>query len=72
MLEIEQIDLEKKCDFIKVDTLSFQALDFYRKHGFVKMSFFFFYLNTYDLLEKYYVNLIQLIYTVKVDYCYKI
>ncbi|MBE7099905.1 GNAT family N-acetyltransferase [Bacillus cereus] len=34
LLEIEQIALEKKCDFIKVDTLSFQALDFYRKHGY--------------------------------------
>lgn len=24
----------KKCDFIKLDTLSFQALDFYLKQGF--------------------------------------
>ncbi|MCZ8537083.1 GNAT family N-acetyltransferase [Paenisporosarcina quisquiliarum] len=32
--EIEQIALEKKCDFIKVDTLSFQALDFYEKNGY--------------------------------------
>ena len=32
--EIEQIELEKKCDFIKVDTLSFQALDFYEKNGY--------------------------------------
>lgn len=34
LLEIEKIALEKKCDFIKVDTLSFQALDFYKKHGY--------------------------------------
>ncbi|MBO1578576.1 N-acetyltransferase [Bacillus sp. XF8] len=34
LLEIEQIALEKNCDFIKVDTLSFQALDFYKKHGY--------------------------------------
>lgn len=34
LVEIEQIALEKKCDFIKVDTLSFQALDFYQKHGY--------------------------------------
>ncbi|UNK16391.1 GNAT family N-acetyltransferase [Paenibacillus sp. N3/727] len=34
LLEIEQIALETSCDFIKVDTLSFQALDFYKKHGF--------------------------------------
>jgi GNAT superfamily N-acetyltransferase len=32
--EIEKIALEKKCDFIKVDTLSFQALDFYEKNGY--------------------------------------
>ncbi|MGB3260042.1 GNAT family N-acetyltransferase [Paenisporosarcina sp.] len=32
--EIEQIALEKRCDFIKVDTLSFQALDFYEKNGY--------------------------------------
>ena len=34
LLEIEQIALEKKCDFIKVDTLSFQALGFYEKNGY--------------------------------------
>ena len=34
LLEIEQIAVEKKCDFIKVDTLSFQALDFYEKQGY--------------------------------------
>ncbi len=34
LLEIEKIALEKKCDFIKVDTLSFQALDFYEKNGY--------------------------------------
>lgn len=32
--EIEKIALEKECDFIKVDTLSFQALDFYKKNGY--------------------------------------
>lgn len=32
--EVEKIAREKKCDFIKVDTLSFQALDFYKKNGF--------------------------------------
>jgi len=32
--EVEQIAKEKKCDFIKLETLSFQALDFYIKHGF--------------------------------------
>jgi GNAT superfamily N-acetyltransferase len=34
LLEIEKIALEKKCDFIKVDTLSFQALGFYEKNGY--------------------------------------
>lgn len=34
LLEIEQIAYQKKCDFIKVDTLSFQALGFYEKHGY--------------------------------------
>ena len=34
MLEIEKIAREKQCDFIKVDTLSFQALAFYKKHGY--------------------------------------
>jgi GNAT superfamily N-acetyltransferase len=32
--EVEQIAIEKQCDFIKVDTLSFQALGFYEKHGY--------------------------------------
>ncbi|MFC6333126.1 GNAT family N-acetyltransferase [Paenibacillus septentrionalis] len=32
--EVEGIARQKQCDFIKTDTLSFQALDFYRKHGF--------------------------------------
>ncbi|KKO54891.1 GNAT family N-acetyltransferase [Paenibacillus sp. DMB20] len=32
--EAERIAKEKQCDFIKVDTLSFQALDFYKKEGF--------------------------------------
>ncbi|WP_274307348.1 GNAT family N-acetyltransferase [Solibacillus daqui] len=34
LLELEEIALSKKCDFIKVDTLSFQALDFYKKNGY--------------------------------------
>ncbi|MER2037644.1 MAG: GNAT family N-acetyltransferase [Solibacillus sp.] len=34
LAEIEMIALEKQCDFIKVDTLSFQALDFYKKNGY--------------------------------------
>ncbi|TDL30943.1 GNAT family N-acetyltransferase [Jeotgalibacillus sp. S-D1] len=32
--EAEQLAREKHCDFIKLDTLSFQALDFYKKHGY--------------------------------------
>jgi len=34
LAEAEQIAREKKCDFIKLDTLSFQALDFYTSQGF--------------------------------------
>lgn len=34
MQEVENIAKEKLCDFIKVYTLSFQALDFYKKEGF--------------------------------------
>jgi len=34
LFEIEKVALEKECDFIKVDTLSFQALDFYEKNGY--------------------------------------
>lgn len=34
LLELEEIALEKECDFIKVDTLSFQALGFYEKNGY--------------------------------------
>jgi len=34
LVEIEQIALHNNCDFIKVDTLSFQALDFYENHGY--------------------------------------
>lgn len=34
LLELEKIALEKECDFIKVDTLSFQALGFYEKNGY--------------------------------------
>lgn len=33
LLEAEKM-AKKKCDFIKLDTLSFQALDFYLKQGF--------------------------------------
>lgn len=32
--EAEKIAKNKKCDFIKLDTLSFQALGFYLKEGF--------------------------------------
>lgn len=34
LAEAEQLAIEKKCEFIKLDTLSFQALDFYIKQGF--------------------------------------
>lgn len=34
MQEAEKLAKEKQCDFIKLDTLSFQALDFYIKEGF--------------------------------------
>ncbi|MEK4517740.1 GNAT family N-acetyltransferase [Paenibacillus sp. FSL H8-0122] len=34
LLEAEKMAKEKKCDFIKLDTLSFQALDFYLKQGY--------------------------------------
>ncbi len=34
LLELENIAIEKDCDFIKVDTLSFQALEFYKKNGY--------------------------------------
>jgi len=32
--EAEKLAREKGCDFMKLDTLSFQALDFYKKLGF--------------------------------------
>jgi len=34
MLEAEEMAKTKQCEFIKVDTLSFQALDFYKRLGF--------------------------------------
>jgi len=34
LLALEEIAFAKQCDFIKVDTLSFQALGFYEKHGY--------------------------------------
>ncbi|WHX41252.1 GNAT family N-acetyltransferase [Mesobacillus sp. AQ2] len=34
LAEIEQAALESQCDFIKVDTLSFQGLDFYQNNGY--------------------------------------
>ncbi|MFJ7405966.1 MULTISPECIES: GNAT family N-acetyltransferase [unclassified Lysinibacillus] len=34
LLELEHMAIAKQCDFIKVDTLSFQALAFYEKHGY--------------------------------------
>lgn len=33
LVEMEKIAREKECDFIKLDTLSFQALGFYEKMG---------------------------------------
>lgn len=35
LVEMEQIAIESECDFIKVDTLSFQALDFYQSKGYI-------------------------------------
>ncbi|MGG3310439.1 GNAT family N-acetyltransferase [Paenibacillus lautus] len=32
--EVEKIAIEKQCEFAKLDTLSFQALDFYIKQGY--------------------------------------
>ncbi|MEK3806293.1 GNAT family N-acetyltransferase [Metabacillus sp. SLBN-84] len=34
LAEAEKIAAERECDFVKVDTLSFQAVDFYKKHGY--------------------------------------
>lgn len=34
LFEAEKLASDKKCDFIKLDTLSFQALDFYKKYGY--------------------------------------
>ncbi|WP_152392356.1 GNAT family N-acetyltransferase [Paenibacillus guangzhouensis] len=34
LMEAEKLSREKGCDFMKLDTLSFQALDFYKKLGF--------------------------------------
>lgn len=34
LVALEKIAIEKDCDFIKVDTLSFQALGFYEKNGY--------------------------------------
>ncbi|KEZ48174.1 GNAT family N-acetyltransferase [Metabacillus indicus] len=34
LAEAEKIAAERDCDFVKVDTLSFQAVDFYKKHGY--------------------------------------
>lgn len=35
MEQVEQIAIQSQCDFIKVDTLTFQALEFYQKLGYV-------------------------------------
>ncbi|QGQ96509.1 GNAT family N-acetyltransferase [Paenibacillus psychroresistens] len=35
LLEAEKLAKAKNCEFIKLDTLSFQALDFYKSQGFV-------------------------------------
>jgi GNAT superfamily N-acetyltransferase len=34
LIEAEQIARDNDCDFIKLDTLSFQALGFYQKYGY--------------------------------------
>ncbi|WP_314584076.1 GNAT family N-acetyltransferase [Paenibacillus terrigena] len=34
LAEAEKLAREKQCEFMKLDTLSFQALDFYKKQGF--------------------------------------
>ncbi|MBT2680708.1 GNAT family N-acetyltransferase [Bacillus sp. ISL-35] len=34
LAEMERAALDSQCDFIKVDTLSFQALDFYQNNGY--------------------------------------
>jgi GNAT superfamily N-acetyltransferase len=34
LLEIERVAAENQCDFIKVDTLSFQALEFCQNQGY--------------------------------------
>jgi len=34
LLDAEKIAKEKRCDFIKLDRLSFQALDLYKNEGF--------------------------------------
>lgn len=34
LLEIEQRALEKKCYYIKINTISFESLGFYEKHGY--------------------------------------
>lgn len=35
LAEVEKLAKANSCDFIKLDTLSFQALDFYKRQGFV-------------------------------------
>ncbi|MFD2114786.1 GNAT family N-acetyltransferase [Paenibacillus yanchengensis] len=34
LMEAEKLAREQQCDFIKLDTLSFQALDFYKNQGY--------------------------------------
>ncbi|MBM7564730.1 GNAT family N-acetyltransferase [Paenibacillus sacheonensis] len=36
--EIERIAREKQCSFIKLNTFSFQAPDFYKKHGYAELA----------------------------------
>lgn len=38
LLEIERIAREKSCDFIMLNTFSFQAPGFYEKHGYQLMT----------------------------------
>ncbi|MFS0870271.1 GNAT family N-acetyltransferase [Paenibacillus xylanilyticus] len=38
LLEVERIAREKGCDFIMLNTFSFQAPEFYKKHGYQLMA----------------------------------
>lgn len=38
LMEAERIAREKECEFVKLNTFSFQAPDFYKKHGYQVMA----------------------------------